>query len=348
MRTRTVVFPFGHYAEVKRAKQRLPRSCRFKSAGGVAIETVGASELVTAFRIEEPQGRGRRCYPIYCHAGRLWWPLYNPLAPDRDERQTLEDAIAGRVNLFGDEVLDASPEALIAIDDDPSIVATGVSDEKEVHADIQKRARDLLLVGGDRLFAAGGRPVIVTWSRRLRVVNTGATRSGEPTRSGLALQPGHHGDFGPDWAMCLGKFWNGPSAALDDEICRLRCRQDRVPIIDQFASVPDTRPDFELQLDAAYRRVDDAVYRVEERPNSYGDLMDLLDGARADATSNLTARRLKALHGCARILGEGWVLDTFPLGCGKRVLELLKNAPAELLSTEAGLSHEDGDALARV
>lgn len=323
MTTRTVTFPLGHHGEIGRANHRAAKREPVGSKGGVPIETVTASELVAAFRIEEPHGRGHRRYAVYLHSNRLWWPLFDPRTPRGDERRTLEDVVAGRVILFGD------------VEDEPA------------HTWIQRVARDLLVVDGNRLFAAGGAPVIVTWQRRLCVVNTGATRSGEPTTSGLALQPGHHGDFLADWAICRGKFWRGRSPAMDEEIRRMRCRPDRVPIIDRVAAPAGELPDFEVQTDSAYRLADSAIlYRVVQRPTRYDDLLDLFARARDDGPPDLTARRLMALDGCRRILGEEWILNCLPLGCGRNVLAMLDKAPAawKLPSTDAGLS--DAEALA--
>lgn len=340
--TRTLFFPFGFYCEVRRAKQRAPRPGRFRADTGVLIESVDAADLVTAYLIEEPEGRRRRCHPVYLHGGRFWWPLHNPRTPRRDERAILEDARAGVINLFGDDVLgDLNPI-------DGSIVATGASDEENVRTQTQKKAQDLLLVDGDRLFAAGGAPIFVRSHRRLRIVSTGADRCGEPATSGISLQPGHHGKFWADWAICGGECWRPGSPELAAQILRLRCGRDRVPVVEQRVAHHDVRSEFEQRLDASFRLADFQVCCcVDERPTGYDDLFELFARARADGPPDLTARRLAALEGCVKTLGEGWVINTFPLGRGNNMLRLLKDAAAEAW-TEAGLTDEDGEALADI
>lgn len=331
-------FPFGYRAEVMRGRQRIPRSAIFRTSGPVLIEQVDEFDLEIAYHIEELHGRHRRCFNVFRHRGRLFWPLFNPSRSGSfDERQTLKDALNGDINLFGENLLAAAPLTL-----DEDICRVDWSDEKTVHLDMQRKAQDCLLVG-DRLFATGGVPIMVSSKGRLRVVSTGASRSAEPAVSGLALQPGYHAEFWADRAICSGKCYLPGSPGLADEIRRLLCPESKIPVIEAMAA--EDVDFFDLRVDAAFRLVDRAMFdRVWERPKLYDDLCECFERARDQEPAKLTRRRITALGECMKVFGADWMKQTFSLQCSRNILHLVRAAePSGDLSTEDDLLVSDGE-----
>ena len=342
--TRILCFPFGFRARVRRGRQRVGRDAVFQDVAPLVIEGV-AEAVEQAYVIEEGRGRHRRCFEVLRYRHRLWWPLQTQ---DRGEHQILEDALAGEINLFGENLLLEDPPTV-----EQDLVTWFESDERDhTLAQMQGKCADLLLVD-ERLFAAGGIPMAALISRKFRIVSTGADRSGRPLLSGLAVQPGRHGLFQTDYAISAGKFWDPTKSEFDQAYRRSRQSEDVRPKV--YATSPTEIDLFEVRLDAAFRLLDAALLIPfdAKKPKQFHDLCALFERALVPG-ADLNRRRITAAHACLRVFGSEWFDDMFP-GCGKNILNLIEVAaasrgltPEQFPEVQGTLSAEDDAGLCSI
>lgn len=173
----------------------------------------------------------------------------------------------------------------------------------ETLAVVQRRARDLLIIG-DNLYVAGGVPFVV----RIDLASTPADRSAPALFGEIGIRPGG-GDV-QDWAVCHGRFLvpghlPPKAAAMWSRYSPERARS-WIETVDG-----DTVDPIELRLDAAFRVVWSAMIRspAHTHPQGFEALRArFIDLCGPNGGDLLTLERYRALQRFERYCGEGRVL----------------------------------------
>lgn len=173
-----------------------------RSAAAIEIATVRGAGLPVVYRVEHQRDLGPGRHSVLRQDGRLWWPLVEKTAPleIRTARDFLRDLRAGRSDLFVRRPLN---HLYIESRRRRQIIHDG---HDETLAAVHRSAKSLLIVD-NRLYAAGGVPLLVDAFGRIHIADTGDGRSVAAAPAGeLRIKPANGHWRGRDLAICCGSF----------------------------------------------------------------------------------------------------------------------------------------------
>ena len=281
----TIEIPFAFEAEIRQHKRRKTVRRFYKSKTFVEVQRIPAAE--TAYTVEL---RPDHSVDILLHQGRLMWPL-RYAAPLRDpvSDDTFQMLQDGKLDLFSDGKLATAG----LLDDDDSWKEIVQHGENDALSRINRNIARCFLLGKE-LFAEGGVPIYVTRNRELaptiRVASTGASRSGEPSVDGLAIQPGGFHSRSLQDSLARGLF-RVPSVSD-----KTRSPNEGYPRI--IAHRTDSVDAIDLRVDGTFRMFWQAL---NQKPIKKGDETLKWSHSRFEESisgtlPDLTARRCEALH----------------------------------------------------
>ncbi len=271
-----------------------------------------------------------------------------------DARQSLVDGLAGRINLFGESILCADAPTLEQV----FVRKFGWSDRESVHAEMQRKANDFLLVD-DRLFIAAGVPIVIL-ADFMPVVGIGDVRLGETANTDAwDIEGWERAEYWADCEICADNFWIPGFGPPTESMMRIRLSDVPGTTIPVEAIVPEPVDRFQLRVDAAFRIVRHRLFdrRYSADPSLRENLRPLFERAQSHVDASLlTRRRIAALSASADLLGTDWLLERFETSTTQGILHLLSvaNDSPHLCPEEGTLGDlsewaaEDEDALSLI
>jgi len=255
----TFLVPFDYAAILQGRPRGAKRTASCRATAAVEIEKVRAEDVEIAYCVKHEGDLGKGRHEVVRKDGKLWWPLADTalIVWTKDAGDFLRELRSGQSDLFvrGGEAARFRQENV-----KQRQVVRDTYDE--TLAELHRSAKNLLIVD-DRLFAAGGVPMVVEYGG-VRIASTGNDRGAAP-RCDLRVKPANGHNAGVQLAICRGRFYLPDSPELDraiknrpfdfrgirvdtiqgDEVDPLVVRIDaafRTAWIALNASIPRTRP----------------------------------------------------------------------------------------------------------
>src|SRR5690606_13830797 len=166
----------------------------------VEIMTFRKADLPVAYRVRDRRRLGWGRQSIIRHHERLWWPLVDSSYSwsIKTARNLLQALRAGRSDLFVQRSLNhhfAGRNIHLVLDG-----------HDETLANVHRCAGDLMIVD-DKLYAAGGAPLLAELFGNIRIASTRPNRGVPPTTGSLRVRAANDHAGGLDHALCRGRFY---------------------------------------------------------------------------------------------------------------------------------------------
>ena len=207
----TFLVPFDYDAVPQGRRRGARRTALCRATAAIEIEKVRTEDVEIAYCVKHERDLGRGWHQVVRKDGKLWWPLADTalIVWTKDAGDFLRELCSGQSDLFvrGGEAARFRHESV-----EQRQVVRDTYDE--TLAELHRSARNLLIVD-DRLFAAGGVPMLVEAHGTVCIASTGADRGVLPARCELRVGPANCHHTGLHLGVCRGRFYLPGSSELD-------------------------------------------------------------------------------------------------------------------------------------
>jgi hypothetical protein len=190
---------------------------------------------------------------------------------------------------------------------------------------MQRRGEDYLLAG-DRLFIAGGVPIVIIDSSIPQIVSTGAVRLGKTVESEVeSIEAWGHAEYWADRGICSTECWLPGEQPSTKELLRHCSPGTGAPAIEVIK--PEPVDLFQIRVDAAFRIFRRRLFpgvNPSGAPNE--DLGPFFERAHVHDAPQLTRRRITALSRSLDVLGTDWFLQRLGTSTMQCILGLIQFA----------------------